>query len=97
MLWAIADHADLIRSPEDIFRSYEGLFGSDEGHLDRNKVVSRLSALKEKGCGHILASERVGFYHFRENIMRGYVRLRAEDEGYELATDFASSSVTRCH
>jgi uncharacterized protein len=94
VLWAIADHADLIRSTEDIFNSYERLFGNDEEHLDRSKVVSRLSVLKEKACGHILTSERVGFYHFRENIMRGYVRLRAEDEGYELATDFASSSAS---
>ena len=85
---------NLIRSTEEIFRSYEKLFGNDQGHLERDKVVTRSAALKDAGCGRILASERAGFYHFRENIMRGYVRLRAEDEGYELATDLSSSSTS---
>jgi uncharacterized protein len=97
VLWAMADHADLIRKTESIYESYAALFDSaDDGSetmiLDRQTVVSRLSTLKGASCGHILASPRRGFYQFRENIMRGYVRLRAEEEGYELALDYSAAS-----
>jgi archaellum biogenesis ATPase FlaH len=95
VLWAVADHSDLIRNTEVIYDSYcELMNGSDEGitPLERQTVVARLNSLKGKGSGHILASERKGWYHFRESIMRGYVRLRAEEQGCELALDYAASS-----
>jgi hypothetical protein len=94
VLWAVADHADLKRKTEDIYASYEKLFGDDPNKLDRSKVVTRLNALKGISCGRILASERVGYYHFSESMMRGYVRLRAEEQGYELATDFSCGPST---
>jgi uncharacterized protein len=97
VLWAMADHADLIRKTESIYESYADLFAdADDGDemviLDRHNVVSRLNALKATSCGHILASRRRGWYQFRENIMRGYVRLRAEEVGYELALDYSAAS-----
>jgi len=128
VLWAIADHADLVRNTESIYESYCGLFGEkddseltpvgmlgrvqeaeseqefesafevDEGDdrptLDRQTVVSRLSALKKDSCGRILMTTKKGWYQFRENIMRGYVRLRAEEQGYELALDYAAASTS---
>lgn len=89
-LWAMADHADLLRRTEEVYESYVQLFTGFGELLDRAKVTARLAKLKSAACDHVLASERPGYYHFRENIMRGYVRLRAEDAEVELATDFAS-------
>jgi hypothetical protein len=98
VLWAMADHADLIRNTESIYSSYVQLFADANGNpqdstsLDRSIVVSRLNTLKRSACGSILASARRGWYQFHENIMRGYVRLRAEEEGRELALDYAAAS-----
>jgi hypothetical protein len=92
VLWAVADHADLFRNTESIYDSYLKLFGTD--HLDRHAVVSRLNILKGGSCGHILTNwnQKKGWYEFRESIMRGYVRLRAEEQGLELALDFAAAT-----
>lgn len=92
VLWAVADHADLFRSTESIYESYVKLFGSER--LDRPTVVSRLNALKGGSCGRILTNwnDKKGWYEFRESIMRGYVRLRAEEQGFELALDFAAAT-----
>jgi hypothetical protein len=91
LLWAVADHADLFRSTENIYESYLKLSGKDEP-LDRTTVVSRLNVLKGKSCGRILMNTKKGWYQFTESVMRGYVRLRAEEKGLELATDYAAST-----
>jgi hypothetical protein len=62
--------------------------------MNKATFRARLQALKSPSCGEILESNRKDFYEFRENILRGYVRLRAEDQGLELALDFYSSSQT---
>ena len=93
VLWAVADHADLFRNTESIYESYRKLFsGTDQ--LDRPSVVSRLNTLKGDSCSRILTNwkGKKGWYEFRESIMRGYVRLRAEEQGVELALDFAAPS-----
>lgn len=95
VLWAIADHTDVIRNTESIYGSYQYVMAAsagDEVLLDRQTVVTRLNALKLKGSGLILTSHRRGWYQFRESIMRGYVRLRAEEQGCELALDYAAAS-----
>jgi hypothetical protein len=95
VLWAVADHSDLIRNTEAIYSSYLDVmnyFGDGAQILDRPTVVTRLNALKGRACGTILASTRKGWYQFRESIMRGYVRLRAEEQGCELALDYAAAS-----
>lgn len=95
VLWAVADHSDLFRNTEAIYASYCNVmkaFDIEVPVLDRSTVVSRLSALKGPSSGNILISPRKGFYQFRESIMRGYVRLRAEEQGCELALDYAAPS-----
>lgn len=95
IIWAVADHNDLIRKTESIYTSYVNVMNmadTDGPILDRQTVVTRLNALKGSGSGKILASNRRGWYQFRENIMRGYVRLRAEEQGCELALDYAAAS-----
>jgi hypothetical protein len=94
VLWAFADHPELIRSIESIYESYNDIMRKlDETPMDRNAVVGHLQVLKSASCGRILASNRRTFYRFRENILRGYVRLRAEDLGLELARDYYSASL----
>jgi hypothetical protein len=55
---------------------------------------ARITALKSKACGSILIPHRRGWYQFKENIIRGYVRLRAEEQGVELATEYAAASAS---
>jgi hypothetical protein len=96
VLWAVADHADFTRNTESIYESYVSLFDgvedASEVLLDRQTVVSRLNSLEGASCGHILARTKKGWYQFRENIMRGYVRLRAEEQGCELMLDYSAAS-----
>src|SRR5580658_6640728 len=61
--------------------------------MERTAFTGKLQTLKSKSCGLILASDRRTFNRFRENILRGYVRLRAEDHGLELARDYYSASL----
>jgi hypothetical protein len=95
VLWAVADHSDLIRNTEGIHGSYIDLMNGSDGEmqvLERHTVVARLNALKGPTCANILVSPRKGWYQFRESMMRGYVRLRAEEVGCELALDYSAAS-----
>jgi uncharacterized protein len=96
VLWAMADHSDMIRSADDIYASYLSIMNlSEDGDepMDR-KTVARIAALKSKTCGSILIPHRRGWYQFKENIIRGYVRLRAEEQWVELATEYAAASAS---
>jgi hypothetical protein len=94
VLWAFADHSDMIRNTEGIYSSYLSIMNNldnDVEILDRSTIVTRLNALKSQRCGHILATQRRGWYRFNESMMRGYVRLRAEEQDVELALDYAAA------
>lgn len=89
LVWATADHDDLVRSLEDIFQSYEVIHSkrADGGHaLQRSKFSSQIRKLKNASYGSILiqANDRPGFYTYREKMLRGYVRMQAESSGIEL-------------
>jgi uncharacterized protein len=43
-----------------------------------------MNMLKRSTHGAILKANRQGWYGFNENILRGYVRLRAEEQGVQL-------------
>jgi len=93
VLWAVADHSQLIRNLESIHETYLELMKKlDDDPMDKETFRARIQSLKSSACGQILASNRRGWYHFRENIVRGYVRLRAEEQGVELALDYYSAS-----
>ena len=97
VLWAMADHSDMIRSADDIYTSYLSIMKLseiDEKPMDRKTVSTRITALKSTTCGPILVPYRRGWYQFKENMMRGYVRLRAEEQGVELATESAAASAS---
>lgn len=95
VLWAVADHSELIRHTESIYESYCTIIKKIQGEpLDRATFNSCLGALRGPACGRILASSRRGWCQFRENIVRGYVRLRAEEQGLELALDYSGVPTT---
>lgn len=52
--------------------------------LRREQLNQRYLSLKKELHSHIVAGYGSGWFGFRENIMRGYVRLRAELEGIDL-------------
>ena len=95
VLWAAADHANLARHREDIFRSYVSIMEYlREKPLDQTDFYRQLATLKAPSCGCILKSqsrESRNWYLFTESIIRGYVRLRAEENGIALATEHTGS------
>jgi hypothetical protein len=95
VLWAVADHHELSRRSADIFEVYQHVTGKWQAGglikaLPRDKFTQRINALKRPTHGSILKGSRQGWYEFSEPIMRGYVRLRAEDRGIQLGADHAS-------
>jgi Cdc6-like AAA superfamily ATPase len=87
-LWAAADHADLQRHNEHIYESYLRVMKEREKEpVDRTKFSAKLNALKSSSAGKILKSTKRNWTEFSENVLRGYVRLRAEAQGIELAQD----------
>ena len=92
VLWAVADDKQLSRRSIDIFASYERIMklmklqnGRDA--LTREKFNQRMNLLKKPTHARILKANRAGWYEFTENIMRGYVRLRAAGKGVDLEVD----------
>jgi hypothetical protein len=93
VLWAAAGHPLLERRSADIFKYYEGLPIPNRTALDRARFNQRLNALKKPAHGEVLIGTRQGWYRFRESMLRGYVRLKAEEAGVELAIDHPLASV----
>jgi uncharacterized protein len=55
--------------------------------LAREAFNQRMNSLKRPAHAEILRANRQGWYRFKEAVVRGYVRLRAEDRGVELGRD----------
>jgi len=97
VLWSVADDTLFSRKSSDIFvKSYVPIMDSlNRGKPDqeRRSVLSqtvfyqRMNALKRDSHGAILEGTKQGWYKFRENWMRGYVRLMAEKAGVPLGVD----------
>jgi uncharacterized protein len=52
--------------------------------LERDQLNQRYLSMRKESHSHILAWYGSGWFAFRENIMRGYVRMRAEAQGLNL-------------
>ncbi|CAG9424671.1 TPA: AAA family ATPase [Providencia alcalifaciens] len=91
LLWAMGDSADLQREKKTIKHSYteickqkslSGLTTLDDKQFDR-----QFNKLKTEPFGSIIIDAfegRKGWYKFKENMIRGYVRMLAEKNGIEL-------------
>lgn len=86
VLWAVADSSLLRRQMKDVFASYQRIMSSlkDRKPLDQKKFYDRMNSLKKERHGHVLRTTSAGWYEFRENRLRGYVRLMAERAGVQL-------------
>jgi hypothetical protein len=92
VLWAVADHYELLRNTEAIFGSYRRVMDlRDKDPMDRRTLSVRLNALKSDMCGNILMSPQRSWFEFKDSMERGYVRLRAETLGVRLAVEHESA------
>lgn len=93
ILWSIADHFELERNIKSIYsNSYERIM-SDCGRaaLPYEKFNGHIRALRSAKHGSIVKSIRPGWIGFTENLVRGYVRLKAESQGVRLALEHEPS------
>lgn len=88
VLWAAADGHELRRRSSDIYESYLRIMQNrPQEALNREKFNQRINSLKRPSHASILSGTRAGWYEFTEKMIRGYVRLRAEQEGIVLEVD----------
>jgi uncharacterized protein len=89
-LWATAQQTHLERQLKDIYeRSYLPVmeYRKQRIPLPIAKFRTRLYSLCSPTHGDILARKRNSLYAFKENVLRGYVRLVAERNGVPLGSD----------
>ena len=55
--------------------------------LPREAFNHRLLNLRQENDRRVLVGHGAGWFSFRENIMRGHVRLRAEERGISIGYD----------
>ena len=90
VLWALADHHLLRRQTTEIYdKSYLRIMSErpDRKKLTKPQFSARLNNLKTGRHGEIIIGKGAGWYEFKENIVRGYVRLRAENDGMHLGME----------
>lgn len=102
ILWAMAEGADLNRMKEHIITSYLQVMkylGIEP--LTQKNFDSRFARLRKENHGAILCHAlvgkdgvRPGWYRFRENMIRGFVRMQAEKCGIILNFDRQYSAHT---
>lgn len=96
VLWAVADAHELERRSTDIYNSYLTIMElRNKSPLNRQNFNARMNSLKQTSHGNVLIGTRAGWYRFRENILRGFVRLRAEEQGITLDREHALQSPVR--
>jgi hypothetical protein len=89
IVWATADHDDLLRSTNDMYESYKVIVGKRrDGRvaIDRARFSTQLRKLKTPSYGAVLQQEegRPGWYSYREKMLRGFARMQAQANGVEL-------------
>jgi Cdc6-like AAA superfamily ATPase len=90
VLWALADDHLLRRQTTSVYeKSYLRIMEqrSDRKKLTKTQFSGRLNNLKNQRHGCILVGKGAGWYEFKENIVRGYVRLLAERAGIQLGVE----------
>lgn len=87
VLWSTAD-SEWIHTYLDSMRgSYQAIMQQlpHKEALDYDKYCSRIRSLKKPSFGAVLVSgNKPGLYSYRENMLRGYVRMQAEAAGITL-------------
>lgn len=89
-LWALADRTSTRRQVKEIYdSSYKriAIERRTSPMLAREKLNSRLLTLRKDSHANIVVGHGSGWFSFRENVVRGYVRLKAESEGIQLVPE----------
>lgn len=102
ILWAMAEGADLNRMKDHIITSYiQVMKYLDIEPLTQKNFDSRFARLRKENHGSILCHALVGkdgvrprWFRFRENMIRGFVRMQAEKCGIVLDFDRQYSAHT---
>ena len=86
-MWAIADKHS--QTTEIYVKSYLPIMAARQGRktLSKQVFLDRINKLKTARHGGILVPKGADWYEFKENIVRGYVRLRAENDGVHLGSE----------
>lgn len=89
VLWALVDKPTLTRQSANIYNeSYLPIMrASRREPLELKRFYSRLNALKSESHGKILNSPRRSWFEFSENMVRGYVKLKAAERRVDLGID----------
>jgi hypothetical protein len=89
-LWALADKTSDRRQIANIYDvSYNKIMQKRTGRtkLTKEKLNQRLLSLRKESHEKIVIGHGSGWFSFRENIMRGYVRLDAENKGIPIGAE----------
>ena len=99
VLWAVADGSVMVRQTSDIYGTSYVRIVEDRGRrsapLTKDLFYQRMNNLKKDSHGAILRGSRTGWYGFRENVVRGYARLRAEEAGVKVGVDHITTQAAR--
>ena len=97
-LWGLPPTNRMRRQVSEIFsksylkvfeqRSHKSSADKNKKPLDKETFNQRLLILREESHSRIfLVGHGAGWFSFRENVFRGYVRLKAQTEGVTLCPD----------
>lgn len=89
VLWAAADSEYLDRDLQQIYSSYQYVVRQRSGRvaMEYKQFTNVLAKLKQKSCGEIIVASRFGrrgWVTYRESMLRGYARMRAEAKSIKL-------------
>ena len=83
-LWALADTTSDKRQLKEVFESSYKRIASNHTNkkiLSKEELNQRLLTLRKDSHGSVVTGFGSGWFGFRENILRGYIRLKAENSG----------------
>lgn len=93
VIWAAADHWELLRSTEHMYDSYLRICDDlRTTPQDRSSFSSLLYQLKQPAHGAILKSDRRSWYQFTQAMMRGYCRIIAASKKVDVGIEYMGSS-----
>lgn len=88
IVWSTADGDEMLRPLCEMYASFSRIITKreDRQSLDQRKYSEAIRKLKSSAYGAVLAQVpgRIGWYTYREKMLRGYVRMQAEVNKVEL-------------
>ncbi|QPQ54232.1 ATP-binding protein [Allosphingosinicella flava] len=90
ILWAVSAVTVFPKKWDEIYdKYYRNIIHANtpESMLTKDQFYKRILKLTKESHGEILRTNENGWYEFRENVVRSYVRLRAVEAGVDLDVD----------